>query len=158
MSCDRCHVCGAELSAGVDFCHRCLLGLAMKENPAGTAGAHAAGVHQRVGTAAADRSQASCPSCGKLPGEGETCQSCAATLSLTFEDDLRVPGHLLLGTLGSGGMGKVYLAEDTDLRRRAAIKVMKDELLARPSAADRFLACATYAAMFPKPWNSSASG
>jgi len=41
--------------------------------------------------------------------------------------------------LGAGGMGIVFLAEDTVLNRRVAIKVMRPEIAARPGARERFL-------------------
>ena len=48
-----------------------------------------------------------------------------------------VPARLgpfkLLKPLGRGGMGVVYLAEDTQLGRRAAVKVMRPEMAARPA-------------------------
>jgi serine/threonine-protein kinase len=40
--------------------------------------------------------------------------------------------------LGEGGMGQVYLAEQLSLLRRTAVKVMRPELTASPSAKHRF--------------------
>ncbi|MFO0964333.1 MAG: protein kinase [Gemmataceae bacterium] len=45
----------------------------------------------------------------------------------------------ILRLLGKGGMGMVFLAEDTVLHRQVAIKVMLPELAADQEAADRFL-------------------
>jgi serine/threonine protein kinase len=49
-------------------------------------------------------------------------------------------GHYrLVKPLGRGGMGAVYLAEDTQLRRPTALKVMLPEAAADAKARDRFL-------------------
>src|SRR6478735_8200028 len=46
----------------------------------------------------------------------------------------------LVKQLGRGGMGVVFLAEDTQLGRRAAVKVMRPEMTAYdPRAYERFL-------------------
>jgi len=50
-----------------------------------------------------------------------------------------IGGFKPLSLLGEGGMGAVYLAEDHQLRRRVAVKVMKPELAADPDARHRFL-------------------
>src|SRR5947209_16607206 len=41
--------------------------------------------------------------------------------------------------LGAGGMGEVFLAEDTRLERRAAIKFLPAEMAADPGRRQRFL-------------------
>ncbi len=50
------------------------------------------------------------------------------------------PQYRLERELGRGGMGVVYLATDTTLDRRVAIKVVHPDLAAHPSIARRFLA------------------
>src|SRR5262249_3071224 len=47
--------------------------------------------------------------------------------------------YRILKVLGTGGMGRVFLAEDTHLKRPVALKVMSPALLRLPSARERFL-------------------
>jgi len=51
----------------------------------------------------------------------------------------RLGEYRVLKVLGSGGMGVVFLAEDTRLRRRVALKAMKPALAANAQARQRFL-------------------
>lgn len=46
--------------------------------------------------------------------------------------------YLLLGLLGTGGMGTVYRARDLDLSEEIAVKVLRRELVANPSIVARF--------------------
>jgi serine/threonine-protein kinase len=46
--------------------------------------------------------------------------------------------HEILGLLGAGGMGEVYLALDTKLNRRVAIKVLPDAYAGDPDRIARF--------------------
>ncbi len=49
-------------------------------------------------------------------------------------------GHFLITSkLGAGGMGEVFLAEDTRLERKAAIKFLPAEFAADPGRRQRFL-------------------
>jgi serine/threonine protein kinase len=51
----------------------------------------------------------------------------------------RLGGYRVLKLLGQGGMGAVYLAEDPQLERLVALKVMRPELAANPDSRQRFL-------------------
>src|SRR5712664_2046221 len=51
----------------------------------------------------------------------------------------RLGRYLVTGKLGQGGMGVVYQAEDTLLKRQVAIKLLPKEFSAHPEALKRFL-------------------
>ncbi len=51
----------------------------------------------------------------------------------------RLGHYRVLGVIGSGGMGVVFLAEDSHLERTVALKVMKPALARHPQAKERFL-------------------
>jgi eukaryotic-like serine/threonine-protein kinase len=59
--------------------------------------------------------------------------------------------YRILAELGRGGMGVVYRAEDTRLKRPVALKFLSEDLSARPEARDRFLREAQAAAALDNP-------
>ena len=63
----------------------------------------------------------------------------------------RLGPYLLLGLLGRGGMGDVYLAHDTALRRQVALKVLPPELAGETELVARFHAEAAAAALLQHP-------
>src|SRR5947207_6044042 len=50
----------------------------------------------------------------------------------------KVDRYMLLDLIGQGGMGRVYLARDTRLTRRVALKILSPERINNPRAIARF--------------------
>src|SRR5262245_2288868 len=63
----------------------------------------------------------------------------------------RVKQYEILSMLGAGGMGEVYLAQDTRLNRKVAIKFLYPESTVDPSAHSRLLHEAQAAAALDHP-------
>ncbi|MBI3299666.1 MAG: protein kinase [Elusimicrobia bacterium] len=55
------------------------------------------------------------------------------------EDPAVIGPYRLIGTLGTGGMGIVYKAQDGQLERLVALKRMRDEIAADPRERERFI-------------------
>ncbi|MFI6121355.1 hypothetical protein ACIBCU_16120 [Streptomyces sp. NPDC051064] len=57
---------------------------------------------------------------------------------LSFGDPIRLGPYRIVGVLGEGGMGKVYVGHDSS-GRLAAVKVLRPELAHDHNLAQRFL-------------------
>ncbi len=61
--------------------------------------------------------------------------------------------YRIVSQLGAGGMGEVYLAEDTQLRRRVALKILPGDLASNRDRLRRFIQEAQAAAALNHPNN-----
>jgi len=66
-------------------------------------------------------------------------------------DDKKIGRYTILGRLGQGGFGRVYLAHDDDLDRPVAIKVPNPERIAHPEDVEAFLTEARILAKLDHP-------
>src|SRR5512137_1052464 len=65
--------------------------------------------------------------------------------------DALVDHFKIIRPLGRGGMAEVYLARDTKLGRKVALKVIRPDALGTPDAVERFLFEARATAKFNHP-------
>src|SRR5687768_3335455 len=92
-----------------------------------------------------------CPTCGRPIPEGMSkCPKCTPTIVRgkarpkgDSPEDLKgfpkIAGYRPLSKIGEGGMGDVYLAEETQLGRRVAIKCISEKFASEIDARARFL-------------------
>src|SRR4030095_15228395 len=64
---------------------------------------------------------------------------------MTFATGTRFGPYEILSSLGAGGMGEVYLAEDSRLHRKVALKLLPSGMAANEDRMRRFKQEATYA-------------
>ena len=56
-----------------------------------------------------------------------------------LEPGTKLGRYEIRSQLGAGGMGEVYLAQDTRLDRKVALKILPDEVAADPDRMKRFV-------------------
>ncbi len=88
--------------------------------------------------------------------QGETVDPAGETAEWTGDGGLIHPGVMVDGfrvirLLGRGGMGEVYLARDTGLGRKVALKVLRPGAIGSQDAIDRFVQEARTTARFSHP-------
>ncbi len=95
---------------------------------------------------------AECPQCGTCDSAGvAVCARDGSSLAEVRLPRVLAERYRLDRRLGRGGMGTVYEAADLELGRNVAVKVIREELVGSPAAADRFRLEARAAAGFSHP-------
>jgi serine/threonine-protein kinase len=85
-----------------------------------------------------------CPQCGAVYGaESRFCSVDGATLVLEQPADdlvgtIVADRYHILERIGVGGMGQVFLAEHVRMKRKSALKIMREALTSDPVAVSRF--------------------
>jgi len=74
----------------------------------------------------------------------DSCVNCkhtsfSQTVSVKIEPNEIIAGFKLIKRLGQGGMGEVWLAEQTSMERLVALKILKPELSNAPNFRNRFI-------------------
>ena len=60
-------------------------------------------------------------------------------MSETFTDNSNIAHYRIISKIGEGGMGEVYLAQDTKLDRKVAIKFLNEEFARDADKLRRFV-------------------
>ncbi len=93
-----------------------------------------------------------CPECGRCYESGvAVCKADGSGLSIWPHSLVLARRYRLERRLGRGGMGTVYEAQDTELKRLVAVKVIRSELMPGMDALARFRWEAKAAAGFAHP-------
>jgi serine/threonine-protein kinase len=101
----------------------------------------------------------SCPQCGSVCDDAHKfCPACGFPISkvaVNPDDPLigrtLLGGYLILELVGIGGMGRVYRAEQTNLGRTVAVKIIHPHLVGEENAAARFITEARAASRLNHP-------
>jgi eukaryotic-like serine/threonine-protein kinase len=86
-----------------------------------------------------------------LSGTADSQPSVPSSSGSLSGDPSKIGRYTILGRLGQGGFGRVYLAHDDDLDRRVAIKVPNPERISRPEDVETYLAEARILARLDHP-------
>ena len=70
---------------------------------------------------------------------------------MSFSPDLTLGHYKLISKLGAGGMGEVYLAQDTKLDRKVALKILAADVASKRDRMERFIREAKSAAALSHP-------
>jgi len=84
-----------------------------------------------------------CPKCGMTLGDAQNATNAAQVDPVSEELEAALRRELskeyqITDLLGRGGMSLVYLAQEVDLNRQVAIKILPLQMLQGPAAAERF--------------------
>jgi len=69
---------------------------------------------------------------------GDVAAEMLRTQESTYEPGRQIGNYKIVGRLGSGGMGEVYLADDTRLKRKIALKLLPPHFMVNPDRVRRF--------------------
>jgi serine/threonine-protein kinase len=75
----------------------------------------------------------------RAPAEYEIKGHTHNTLSETISPNTTLAHYVIISKIGAGGMGEVYLAQDTNLDRQVAIKILPADVAADQMRMRRFV-------------------